>query len=275
MTFELTNEQEALSIFQSFCRIWGSKGKGSLSLATINKAVVLNFEQHLGPLHGLRPGPIGRQGGQEPHHSEINKNQGTSRERRRKKRAAAKASAENVEETEHMSESTPLQKKLEPGKETIIEYKCDMCDFKSSAKNGVSVHKGHKHKDIEIMLNEKHETSLNMSVLSEKRDDTMSQHEDTYLDFTNDQNTSNLNSVYPCPLCKDDHNYCCCGECEECEYLSTEKGLNIHIMNQHEPSDVVTYLGEQWAKDRMSSVFRNPDIANDRRQSAKWDKLYL
>ena len=64
----------------------------------------------------------------------------------RKKRAAAKVSAGNVEEPEHSSESTP-----EPEKEIIIEYKGE---FTTSAKNGVGVHKGHKHKDIEILLNE-------------------------------------------------------------------------------------------------------------------------
>ena len=90
-----------------------------------------------------------------------------------------------------------------------------------------------------------------------------------------DQNTLNLYSLNACSLCKDDDNYCCCGVCEECEYLMTEEGLYIHIMNQHEPSDVITGLEQQWAKDRMSFVFRNPDIANDRRQSSKWDKLYL
>ena len=108
-----------LSVFQSFCSIWGSKGKESLSVANIDGGVVLTFEQHIGSLHGLRPGLIGRQGGQEPHHSEIHKNQGTSRERRRKKRAAAKTSAEYVEEPEHRSESTPIQKKIEAKKKLL------------------------------------------------------------------------------------------------------------------------------------------------------------
>ena len=127
------------------------------------------------------------------HPSEINKNQGTSRERRRKKRAAANASAENVEEPEHRSESNPIQKKLELEKETVIEYKCDMCDFTSPAKNGVSVHKGHKHKDIEILLNENHETSLNMSVISEKINYTISQHEQTEFDFTENDEPTEVN----------------------------------------------------------------------------------
>ena len=99
--------------------------------------------------------------------------------------------------------------------------------------------------------------------------------EEHYMDEMNEQNTSNSNSINPCPLCQDDHNYCNCGVCDECQYSSTEEGMNIHIMNQHEPSDVVRGLGQQWAKDRLSLVFRNQDNATDRRQSAKWDKLYL
>ena len=76
MALELTNEQEALGVFYSFCRIWGSKGTGSLSLATHDGDVIIKFEQHLGPLHGLRPGPIGREGGKEKYYEfgEINKN---------------------------------------------------------------------------------------------------------------------------------------------------------------------------------------------------------
>ena len=27
--------------------------------------------------------------------------------------------------------------------------------------------------------------------------------------------------------------------CEECDYISTEKGLNVHIMNDHEPTEVI------------------------------------
>ena len=61
----------------------------------------------------------------------------------------------------------------------------------------------------------------------------------------------------------------------ETQHMSTEEGLSMHIMNQHEPYVVVTYLGERWTKDRMSLLCRNLDSATDRWQSAKWDKLYL
>ena len=44
----------------------------------------------------------------------------------------------------------------------------------------------------------------------------------------------------PCPLCPV-WVYCkCekCEKCEECDYIYTEEGLSVHIMNDHEPPDV-------------------------------------
>ena len=118
-----------------------------------------------------------------------------------------------------------------------------------------------KHTDFEILRIEDQYNSLNISDIVEERE----------LDVGN---TSNFNSGHPCPLCQN-HNFCCWGVCDECEYMNTEEGMNTHIMNQHEPSDVVKGLGQQWAKDRLSLVYRNQDNATDWRQSAKWDKLYL
>ena len=77
----------------------------------------------------------------------------------------------------------------------------------------------------------------------------------------------------PCPLCKDDPSYCYCGVCDECEFM--EEDLNMHIMNEHEPSDVVAGLGRQWAKDRISFVQRNPSYLWTIMHASKWDKLYL
>ena len=114
-----------------------------------------------------------------------------------------------------------------------------------------------KHKDFETLRREEeNNNSLNISDIVEEQD-------------LDDQNTSNINSLHPCRLCKDDDNYCCCGVFEECEYLITEEGLSIHIMNQHEPSDVITGLGQEWAKDITSFVIRNPDSATDRWQTSR------
>ena len=157
LIFELTNEREAFGAFQSFCRLWGSKGCGSLSLKTSGGDVVMNFEQHLGSLHCLRPGPLGRQGEKEHHQDPEEGFHKTSRQRRREKRAASKVSAENVKTPVNISESSPNQKKIEPKpeKDSSTDFKCDLCEFTTSDKNGMSVHKRHKHKDIKILLDDK------------------------------------------------------------------------------------------------------------------------
>ena len=104
LSFGLTNECEALGAFTSFCRIWGSKGTVSLSLETSDGNMLIRFEQRLGPLHGLRPGPLGRQGGQEKHRGPgegAHKNPRSSRQRRKGEKAAAWGTAENVENPEN------------------------------------------------------------------------------------------------------------------------------------------------------------------------------
>ena len=73
LAFRLTNECEAFGAFQSLCRIWGSKGSGSLSFEASEGIMVIKCEQCLGPLHGLRPGPLGRQADrhQDPGHCMV------------------------------------------------------------------------------------------------------------------------------------------------------------------------------------------------------------
>ena len=123
-----------------------------------------------------------------------------------------------------------------------------------------------KHKDFEILRSEKEQNIfLTMSDIMEE----------CGMDEMDNQNTSNFSSINPCPLCQDDESYRSCDVCDECQYMSTEESLNMHVMIQLEPSDVVRDHGQQWAKDRISLVLRNQDSADDRWQSAKWDKLYL
>ena len=68
--------------------------------------VVLKFEQRLGSLHGLRPGPVGRQDGKQHQDPGAHK---TSRQRRRDKRAA---SAEKVNESKQISKTSPTSLNL-------------------------------------------------------------------------------------------------------------------------------------------------------------------
>ena len=51
----------------------------------------------------------------------------------------------------------------------------------------------------------------------------------------------------PCPICPDEE-YCHCGMCEECDYMSTEEGLNMHIMNSHNPKEVYDHFGREWIR---------------------------
>ena len=57
--------------------------------------------------------------------------------------------------------------------------------------------------------------------------------------------------------------YCKCGNCEECDNISTEKGLNVHIMNDHEPPEVIKNYEADWIHDQ------------DRFHSQKWDSAMV
>ena len=191
LPFRLTNECEAFGAFTSFCRIWGSKGTGSLSFETSDGKMLIRLEQHLGPLHGLRPGPLGRQGGQEKHQDPVegaHKNPRSSRQRRKEKRAAARDTAEKVENPENTANLTSDQENVTENVDNN-QFKCDLCDFTTSAKNGVRVHKGHKHKDIENLLDDNHETSLDISSVSEIRDEVLAESDSNYIVAT-DQDES-------------------------------------------------------------------------------------
>ena len=62
-----------------------------------------------------------------------------------------------------------------------------------------------------------------------------------------------------CPICPDNDGYCHCGSCEECDYVKTEEGLNIHIMNQHEPHEVYNYYGGNWLKAHIHIIHGSLD----------------
>ena len=57
-------------------------------------------------------------------------------------------------------------------------FKCNICNFKSTSKHGVDVHTGVKHKqeeqsEPEVLRNAEVGTSLNLSEVSEKRDESI------------------------------------------------------------------------------------------------------
>lgn len=74
----------------------------------------------------------------------------------------------------------------------------------------------------------------------------------------------------PCPLCPV-WVYCKCGQCEECDNIATEEGLNVHILNDHEPTDVINHFQADWIQERKHCIQRNMNDAQDRYHSQKWD----
>jgi hypothetical protein len=78
---------------------------------------------------------------------------------------------------------------------------------------------------------------------------------------------------HPCHLCRNNEEFCHCGTCDTCEYKKTAVGLNTHIMNDHEPSEVINTFGEQWCRERLGVVGKSQDSAQERWHSGKWDKI--
>ena len=60
-----------------------------------------------------------------------------------------------------------------------------------------------------------------------------------------------------CPICLKNSGYCHCGSCDKCIYFATERGFSIHMMNDHEPNEVVQHFGMDWIKDNFQHIHRN------------------
>ena len=144
MHFCLTNEAEALSAFKSFCRIWGSGGCGSLHLETQNEEVTIKLEQHLGPLLGLRPGPIGREAEKPPSVKYKSPSQLRRHERRRQE-ALSKAATKASEAEENIHKSTDDDAISNSDKVQNV-FKCDQCDYTNKTEKGLKQHTRMKHK---------------------------------------------------------------------------------------------------------------------------------
>jgi hypothetical protein len=103
--------------------------------------------------------------------------------------------------------------------------------------------------------------TINQNLLAENPDDS---------NALSDESVKN-----PCPLCPAG-DFCICGTCDECIYILSEKGFNIHIMNDHEPPDVKKHFGMEWIKAHKNHISRNyADSAQDRYHSKKWDSFVV
>jgi hypothetical protein len=135
----------------------------------------------------------------------------------------------------------PANKAAETDKAETIKFNCDQCSYTNISEKGLMQHSRMKHRISQI-------------------------------DGSNDDTENSNITRNSCPLCSEDE-YCNCGTCEECEYFATEAGFNTHIMNQHEPAEVLKSFGNKWVSEQMQFILRNPNSAQDRYQSQKWDKI--
>ena len=49
------------------------------------------------------------------------------------------------------------------------------------------------------------------------------------------------------------------GKCEDCETMSTQIEIDIHILNEHEPSLVWRYFGKEWVMKYKHFVYGTQD----------------
>ena len=82
----------------------------------------------------------------------------------------------------------------------------------------------------------------------------------------------------PCPLCKDDGFSCTgkcrypCGTCEDLRNM-TELDIIHHIMNEHEPTEVLGHFGRDYVMKNQSIIRRRLDYIQEASNSAKWDMI--
>ena len=81
-------------------------------------------------------------------------------------------------------------------------------------------------------------------------------------------------SVSPCPLCPV-WEYFKWGKCDECDYICTEEGLNVHIMNDHEPPDIIKHLKVEWLNNHKCFIKIPYKYAKHCYHSQKWDSAMV
>ena len=86
--------------------------------------------------------------------------------------------------------------------------------------------------------------------------------------------------VEPCPFCTEAETatFCHCGKCEDCESMATQIGMNIHIINEHEPKLIWTHFGKDWVmkhKHWISGTYDPNWNRTWRDLNVLWFSLYL
>ena len=147
-------------------------------------------------------------------------------------------------------------------------FKCKYCEVSFKTDNGLKIHIEKAHKNVSLEAPEKERTNF---VLEEpilnltppklcSREEHIDEVEKSF-DFETQESKT---KVEPCPFCPEDwyskeNGYCQCGKCEDCETMTTQEGINIHILNEHEPKIVLRHFGEDWIMKRKHFVYGTHD----------------
>ena len=248
----MMNLEVALGSFWQLARHWRQGESAKLELSCEDGNLQLQLSAKLGhpdSIHFPDPDPTSSPYVKKKSPSQLR------RQERRKKEAEAKAGealstskhteivinvsdSSQVDFKEALENSNVTEKSIRP----LISFKCDQCDFLGVSEKGVKQHKRIKHRISQL---------------------------DGHEDIEESESGKS-----PCPLCPV-WVYCKCGNCEECDYISTEKGLNVHIMNDHGPPEVIQHFEANWIHNQKHLIKRNYYYAQDRFHSQKWDSAMV
>ena len=280
-----TNAQFLGASVTEFISVWALGGKADLNLSTNNGVTTVGFTCTLGnpgALHSLpsshAPSPPPSFPPRRPRH------RGPSERKRNQERAArhqaalakttvpASAATSSSSLTDSVMSSSSNSSATEPvllPVTTETSFKCNHCEESFKTDKGLRIHIGkvHKHfplktpeKERSISIVEEPNLTLTPSKLlgREESEEIFDQAEKSV------EHEESKNKVEPCPFCPEnwyskENGYCQCGKCEDCETMSTQIGIDIHILNEHEPSLVWRHFGKDWVMKYKHFVYGTQD----------------
>ena len=208
----MLNLEVALSSFWQLARHWKQGESAKLELSCEDGNLSMQLSARLGhPDKPHFPDPL-----PPPQPSPKKKSPSQLRRQERRREEPQSKAAEALPDPEPLVKSVPQQNNSEKVDATLhaetvfteaagksaspgIQFKCDQCSYESASDKGVRQHIRMKHRISQL----------------DGQDDC--------------EVNSSDSEKHLCPLCPEDS--CCCGKCEECEYIATEEGFNCHIMN--------------------------------------------
>jgi uncharacterized C2H2 Zn-finger protein len=268
----MSNLDVAVATFWQLARHWRKGDKAKLELACEGENLHIQLSAVLGhPDHLHFPDP--------PRPSSSVKKKSPSQLRRQERRRQeallmadrATNTAEDIPDKVVSSKDAVMLKansektKVKPSeKEESVaipaneeHFRCSQCDLVFKTDKVLEIHIVKSHKSILQQTPEKERsnftieepslilTPINMIRDKEDLNKTLEKAEESEANCEV-KTVDSVNKL--CPICPIDDGYCHCGSCDECDYSSTEKGMNIHIMNQHMPNEVYEHFGKDWIR---------------------------